>query len=242
MKTMRRLMIVLCGWCAGAIVFTAMPVMGAADAPARSIVVLGTGEIKAAPDLVTIRAGVVTQATAAKAALDENSQRMKQVLEALKTFGVPEGDIQTARLTINPQRERKRAGESKLPNILGYTVVHQVVVTLRQMERLGPLLDQLVSLGVNQFSDIQFAIDEPETLLDKARTAAVEDAQRKAELMSRAAGVVLGNVLTIRETGRQRPQPRFAARMATAEGVPVAAGTETLSVTVEVRFALESSP
>ena len=119
-------------------------------------------------------------------------------------------------------------------------MVNQVVVTLRQIERLGQLLDQLVSLGVNQFSDIQFVIDEPEALLDKARTAAVADARRKAELMSRAAGAVLGHVLTIRETGAQRPQPRFAARMATAESVPVAAGTETLSVTVEVRFALES--
>ena len=205
----------------------------------RTIVVTGSGQVMAKPDKATLHAGVVTQADTATAALADNGKKMQQVFAGLTTFGIPPEDMLTSIFTVSPQYSRGKMTTSESPQIVGYQVTNQVSLTVRDMNRVGELLDTVVRLGANQLHDVQFSLRDPEAFLDQARIAAVKDARRKAELFSTAAGVTLGRVLSIEEIADQRPQPVFMARASVAESVPVAPGQETLTVTVSGRFALD---
>jgi uncharacterized protein YggE len=223
----------------GATLSGTQPVYAAEREPARTLVVTGSGQVMAKPDSATLHAGVVSQADTAAAALSENVKKMQQVFAGLKTFGIPPEDMQTSNFTVSPQYNRGKTVTSEAPQIAGYQVTNQVSLTVRDMNRVGELLDTLVRLGANQLHDVQFSLRDSEAFLDQARIAAVKDARRKAELFSTAAGVTLGRVLSIEEIADQRPQPVFMARASVAESVPVAPGQETLTVMVSIRFALE---
>jgi uncharacterized protein YggE len=114
-------------------------------------------------------------------------------------------------------------------------VQNQLTVKVRDLTALGGILDKVVTLGSNQLSGIRFSIDEPETLMDEARQDAVKDALRKAKLYAGAAGVSLGEIMSISESGTSMPQPYYAKDMmmrAEAASVPMAPGEQTLSANV----------
>jgi len=207
--------------------------------PGRMIVVTGNGQVKAKPDMATLRAGVVTQASTAAAALAENVKQMRQVFTGLTDFGIPAEDQQTSNFTVTPQYNNRRSTTPEAPQLVGYEVRNQVTVTVRDVNRVGELLDALVRLGANQLYDVLFGLGDPEHLLDQARIAAVKDAKHKAELLSRAAGAMLGQVLGIEEVSSNKPQPVYMARASAAESVPIAPGQEILTVTVSVGFMLQ---
>ncbi|GIX48172.1 MAG: SIMPL domain-containing protein [Candidatus Tectimicrobiota bacterium] len=201
----------------------------------RTLTVTGTGRVSVRPDMAQVSAGVVSHGATAAAALADNSRLMRQILEGLAAFGIPEADVQTSQVAIVPQYERGPAPG----RLIGYQVSNQVSITVRELERLGELLDRLVRLGANRLQGVQFAVSNPQSLLDRARAAAVREARRKAELISQAAGVTLGQVLSIEEQGPALPRPLAAMRAEAAAGVPIAPGEEMLSVTVTVVFALQ---
>ena len=124
------------------------------------------------------------------------------------------------------------------PGIVGYQVQHTIQVTVRDVSRVGGVLDTLMKLGANHLNDVQFLIDDDKALLDNARVAAVREARRKAELFGTAAGVVVGEVMSMHEAGSVRPPPMPITYMRAAESVPVAPGERTLQVQVTVVFAL----
>ena len=91
------------------------------------------------------------------------------------------------------------------PRIVGYTVSNSVTVTVRDLAQLGPVLDAVVSSGVNQMNGLSFSIAEPEPLRNEARKMAVAEARTRAELYAQAAGVSLGRILSISEAGGVQP-------------------------------------
>jgi len=115
-------------------------------------------------------------------------------------------------------------------------VQNQLTVKVRDLDNLGAILDKVVSLGSNQLSGIRFAIDDPKPLMNEARQAAVKDALDKAKLYAGAAGVAVGEIISISENGYSVPQPYYAKDMmmmrAEAAPVPVAAGEQTVSANV----------
>jgi uncharacterized protein YggE len=215
-----------------------------------SITVSGVGQISAAPDMATISAGVVTEGPTAADALRANSQAMAAVQAAIKERGVAAKDLQTSNLSIQPkysqQPQSPRQGQENqefIPRIVGYTVSNTVTVRLRDLGKVGELLDVVVTTGANQIFGISFGIDKTDALLDEARKKAVADARRKAELLAGEAGMVLGAPRTITESGGTAPpQPmRFGRGMAMAMAapeVPVASGELDLSVAVQVIYDL----
>ncbi len=100
------------------------PTMASAEEIARTLTVTGTGEVSAAPDIVTLSAGVTTTAVKAKDALAENSKAMNQIFAAMKAFGIAEKDIQTSNFSVSPQYENLKAssGRSGPRPIIGYFV------------------------------------------------------------------------------------------------------------------------
>jgi uncharacterized protein YggE len=202
--------------------------------PRRSTVtVAGVGTVSATADQAEITTGVVTQAATAAQALAANSQAMERLLQALGSLGIASRDIQTINVSVSPQRRPPKEGQP--PEIVGYEVTNQVRVKVRDLSRLGRVLDQQVGQGANLVSGINFGVQEPAPLLDEARKRAMADARRKADLYAAGAGLKVGRVLSVREAGVAPPAPR--AMMSAA--VPVAPGEQEIQASVTVTFTLE---
>jgi hypothetical protein len=227
-----------------ALLFAAAPVAGQAaladdhEPPKRTITIQGKGTVKAAPDKVSVSAGVETQAPTAKEALATNTAAMTKVIEALKSEGIDPKDIQTATFTVSPRYETRDDGRPA--RIVGYSAVNSVSVTSHDIDKLGAILDQLVSVGANSIGGISFDIDNPDDKQNEARKLAMEDAIAKAKLYVAAAGAELGPVMTIIEQGGYIPRsggPMMEASI--AKPVPIEPGIQTVDVAVQVTWELK---
>jgi uncharacterized protein len=209
-----------------------------ADFPS-AISVTGEASISVPPDLASVDAGVATDAKTAREASEANNVAMGKVMAALKTANVDSKDIQTSRLSLQPQYAPNRSGTSP---IVGYRASNRVTVRIRDVSQVAGVIDTLVGAGANDIGNVNFEVSQASKLLDDAREKAVADARRKAEIYARAAGVTLGTPLSISEEGA--PQPAFrakiAAPMAAAAPTPIAQGEETLSVSVAVTWAIKA--
>jgi uncharacterized protein YggE len=204
----------------------------------RTLSMTGQGEVKSAPDTVTLSAGVTAQAPTAAAALAQNNARMMAVLAAVHRQGVVDDDIQTADFSVSPQYANdNNNGPARLT---GYQVANQVSIRLTDTSKLGAMLDALVTAGANQMNGIDFSIRDSAALLSQARGQAVADALAKAQTYAKAAGVTLGPIQTISESDVQSPRPVFmAAPMVRAAKVPVAMGEESITATVSIVWAIQ---
>jgi hypothetical protein len=215
------------------------PVAARADEPPPAITVSGEGEVRAVPDTGQIAAGVVTEATTASEALRANSAAMQRVMAALDELGIPKKSVQTWGFSVSPVYE-DHAVSRRAPRIAGYRVSNQVAVEVQGVERVGAALDRLVAAGANELGGVAFSVAEPVPLVDEARRRAMADARRRAEIYAAAAGVKLGRVLQVEETGGGSPvQIRYARTMAAeAAAPPIAAGELELSASVRVTYAI----
>ncbi|MBD9373069.1 SIMPL domain-containing protein [Rhizobium sp. ARZ01] len=210
------------------------------------ITVTGEGQSDVAPDMAIIELGVVKDGKTAREALDANNKAMAEVMKALKDAGIAERDLQTSGFTISPQYHfpQNENGENKPPVLVGFQVANMLSLRVRDLSKLGTIMDQTVTLGVNQSGGIRFTNDKPEAAISQARKKAVEDAIAKAKELTVAAGIGLGRVLEMSETSyRPQPVPMMRSAMAkdfAAEAVPVAAGETSYSVNVTVTFALQN--
>ena len=204
--------------------------------PQARIIVSGEGDVRAAPDFAVITVGATTQGATAKAATDANSRAMNAVQAALRDAGIAPADIQTAQFSVQPVYVNSSTFSEGPPKLSGFKVTNQVAVAIRQIDKIGDVLDRAMTAGANDVGGVQFQHADLSKTLDAARTAAIADARRKAELYARAAGLTLGGVSWVVEEQANAPQPRvFAARRASAP-VPIAAGEDTLQVRVTVGF------
>jgi len=202
----------------------------------------GVGTITAAPDIALVTGGVISQAKTAAKALAANSAAMTRIINDLKASDIAAKDIQTTGFSVNPTYFYDQKNRQNSPKIIGYRVHNQVKITVRQRDRLGALLDQMIKLGANQIHSISFDIDKTQTLLDEARKRAVKDALRKAEIYVAATDSTLGRILSISEGQAHRPAPVFADRavaMSPRSSVPVEAGGRTLSIQVNITWELD---
>jgi len=202
--------------------------------------IVATGHVQRTPDIATISAGVVTQASEAGKAMAANADRMAATIAALRKAGVADRDIQTAQVSLQPQY---RYGDNQPPVLTGYQVSNRVTLRLRDLKNAGRILDALVAAGANQIDGPSFGLDKPEAALDEARTQAIATARARAELYAKAAGLKVVRIARISETdGGQspiRPMPMMAmAVRGKAADTSVEAGEQELSVTVSVSFEL----
>jgi uncharacterized protein YggE len=173
---------------------------------------------------------------------------MSKVLKALKLQGIAAKDIQTSGFNISPRYyypPKNDSHEQKPPTIVGYQVSNNLTVRIRDLTKVGNILDLVVTLGVNTGGNIQFTNDDPKQALKEARKAAMADAMDKAETLIDAVGADLGRILDISENSRMpRPMPmakaqfRGGAMMADA-AVPVEGGENVYSVTVNVNWEID---
>ncbi|MBC7830677.1 MAG: SIMPL domain-containing protein [Hyphomicrobium sp.] len=218
--------------------FTAAPLAQADDKePRRSITVSASGTVSVEPDQARITSGVTADGASAREALTNNTAAMQKVIAGLKESGTDPKDIQTASFRVEPRYTRPIEGQA--PKIDGYSVTNEVQVLVRDLDKLGDILDRLVTAGANQTAGLNFEVSKAETLLDEARQQAVANALRRAKLYAAAAGAEVGEVLTIVEGGGEGPRPMVMERAMKAEAVPIERGTETLAANVTITWALK---
>lgn len=215
------------------------------SSPPPRILVTGQGSADIAPDMAVLTLAVTRQAETARAALDANSAAMKEVHEAMRNAGIENRDMQTSGFSIQPNYvypAPQGSGEREPPRIVGYTVRNSLTVRIRDIGLVGAILDQSVSLGVNEGGNITFTNADPTAAITQARTRAVQDAIARADTLAEAAGVKRGRLLEISEQSfNPRPAPMMEMAMGRAadSAVPVAVGENTYQVSVNVTYAIE---
>jgi uncharacterized protein len=218
----------------------ATPGLAQTERPAM-LSVTGEATVSVPPDLAEIDGGFTSEAKTAREASDASNTAMGKVLLALKAAGIEEKDIQTSRLSLQPQTQNA-PNRSGVPSIVGYRANNHVTIRLRDVTKVASVIDMLVGAGANDIGGINFMVSAASKLLDEAREQAFADARRKAEIYARAAGVTLGAPLSISEGGASVPMFRGKVAMAPMAAAPVMQGEETLSVTVNVSWAIKPAP
>ncbi len=204
------------------------------------VIVFGEGSASAAPDYARIRSGVTSNGKTAKDATDANSKLIAGITAALLSSGIEQKDIRTSRFFVQPVYIHQQNAE---PKFTGFNATNQLTVTIRQIAKLGDILDRLVTAGATDVGDVEFLQSDPATALDQARKAAIADARHKAELYAQAAGLSLGSVVWITEdigSGSTPFSPLAAKRVAApaAMAVPISPGEDTLRVVIAVGYGL----
>lgn len=209
----------------------------------ETISVTGTGKATLAPDRFSFTVGVRTEAPTVEDAVSQNNTKTSAVIAALKRAGATDQEIRTANFSIYPQQVY---AERQPPRITGYVVSNNITVTRREIATAGKLLQVAVSAGVNEASTLNFEVSDLARGRDQGLKAAYEDARAKANLLAVAAGRTLGRALIITEGSAPMPPPRpmvrsmaVKAEAAMVADVPVESGTNELSYTVSVVFALQ---
>jgi uncharacterized protein len=205
---------------------------GGASEASGGITVNGTGTVQTVPDQAQFSLGVETKGPTAREALAANSERMRRVLAALDAAGIAKGDVQTQDVSVS----------RSYPND-GYSADNSVLVTIRDLARAGSILDAASNAGADNVYGPTLSRsnqDELNELQAKALREAVDNARAKARALAEAAGVHLGSVTAIMESGAE-PMPYYdvalAKRTPTAEA-PIEPGKQEIQATVRVTFAI----
>lgn len=178
------------------------------------------GETKVQPDMATISLGVTTEGATAAQAMSANTQRMNQVLSALKAGGIAARDIQTSNLNLQPKYVY---AQNEAPKLTGYQATNDVTIAVRDLARLGPAVDASVNAGANQVNGISFGLADPRPAEDAARLEAVKALGAKADLYAKAAGYRLLRLVSLSEGGGYAPAPPMPAMQAFAKSAAMAA-------------------
>lgn len=224
--------------CLMAVLPFAQPLWAEERVPA-TITVTGDGQVQAPPDLATVSLGVTTEGATAAEAMDANSKALAAVLERIKAAGIEDRDVQTSNLSLNPNWQQPDV--SQPARIVGYVASNQLTLRVRELAKLGGILDAAIGDGANTLNGISFGLDDPEPEMNKARVDAVQEAKARAELLVTAAGAKLGRIVSMSESGYNPgpvPMYRMAEGMA-ADAVPVAAGEVGLTASVTITFEIE---
>jgi len=231
----------IAGLVAGLAAALAVPTFAQPTAPPgggnseRTVTVTGSATIRSAPDEAVVTLGVRTQATTAEGAMQQNANRMAAIMRVLLDQGLRQGDIATAWINLYPNYD------SSGLTIVGYTAENQVTATVRDMARIGRIIDGTVEAGANVLGGIAFQLSDENEGRDDALAEAVADARRKAEILAEASGASLGPVVTINEAGALTPPPIYYDRVAVAEAgatTPISPPTLESQVMVTVVWSL----
>jgi uncharacterized protein YggE len=205
-----------------------------------NVTVSGTGKVTYVPDLVHVAVGVSSDGKTANEAWQKNEEVVKELFEVLKTFGIDPKDMKTTGLNVSPRYVNHKDQE---PELVGYTAKYDLNVTVRKLAEAGRVVDALVEYGANRNMSLAFGHSDLDKLMDEARTKAAADARKKAELYVTASGASLGQVISISEGQVFAPQSFPYERLSKADaGLPIAAGTQDLTVNITVVYAINHAP
>jgi uncharacterized protein YggE len=208
----------------------------------RQISVTGHGEVYIVPDVAYVNIGVQNTAASVTEVLNQNTDQAVGIRTALAGLGVEDIDIQTSSFSIYPMPQYDNEG-----NLTGtlYQASNTVYVTVRDLSKLGEILDAVVRSGANTINGISFDVTDSTAAVGEARQKAVEDAQTQAQELVDATGTSLGEVQSIYIYGYSVPSPVYDGKgggggaMMEYSQVPVGTGQLMVSVDVSITWELK---
>ena len=216
----------------------------AGNANVRTLSVSGSGQAFLAPDIAYVYVGVHTESATAAEAVTENTSQTETLMQAIQDFGIDPKDIRTTNFSIYPM-DRFDPSTGMPSGEKVYAVDNTVYVTVRDLDKLGDLLDTAVQAGANTVNSVQFDVEEKDDALKTARAEAVKDAESQAQSLAQAAGLSLGEIQSI-GFSEVSPYPVFdgkggggMAAEAAAAAVPIQPGQLTYTVYVNVTYTLK---
>ncbi|MCX8225517.1 MAG: SIMPL domain-containing protein [Sulfitobacter sp.] len=204
----------------------------------NGITVSGEGVVSLAPDMATIRLGVTERAATASDAMRQTSEKVRGILEQLDGIQVAGLDRQTSGLYLRPVYDNRPRDDNGPVQVVGYEAGNSVSITVRDLSKLGALLDAVVAEGANDFNGLEFGLQDNAEALIAARKGAVADAMARARQLADAAGVNLGDVLQMSESSQgYRPMEMKASQMRGMD-VPIETGEVDIRAQVTMQFAI----
>jgi len=213
------------------------------DTNIRTLNAIGEGKVYLVPDLAYVNIGVHSEAATVAEALKDNNAQAQAIQKALTDMGVDAKDIQTAAFNVYPmQQQNPKPGSTDTTPVTVYVVDNTVSVTVRDLQKLGGLLDKVVSTGANNINGVQFDVANKVAAMAEARKQAIQDAQNQATEIASAAGVVLGSIQNMSVNANNQPGPLYAGKggFATADSsVPVSAGQLLITANANITYIIQ---
>lgn len=171
----------------------------------QEISVSGEGKAYAKPDIATVNLGMNTQGLKSQDAVDKNNIVINAVVKSIKDLGVDDKDIQTILYNLAPVYDYTKKGRV----FKGYSLDQRIQVKIRNFDKISDILDKATSSGANTVGDLQFTIDNPETVKAEARAKAIAKAKQKALTLVSQAGLKIEKLVNISEEGAPGPMPLY---------------------------------
>lgn len=208
--------------------------------PIPEIVTSAQGEARYTPDRANIYIGVQTRAQTAEKAGAENAKKQQAVIDAIRSLGIAKEQISTVNYNVYPEQQYHPDQGDKEPKIVGYNVTNTVRVEVRDIAKVGAVIDTALSKGANNINSLDFYSSNEDGARRQALAEAVERARGDADALAKGAGGRLGEVLELSSapvSGQPRPVPMMMmAKADSRTATPINPGEQTLTVTVMARW------
>jgi hypothetical protein len=213
------------------------------DTNIRTLNAAGEGKVYLVPDIAYVNIGVHSEAATVAEALKDHNTQAQAIQKALTDMGVDAKDIQTAAFNVYPmQQQNPKPGSTDTTSVTVYVVDNTVSVTVRDLQKLGGLLDTVVSTGANNINGVQFDVANKDAAMSEARKQAIQDAQNQATEIASAAGVVLGSIQNMSVNVNNQPGPLYTGKggfAAADSSVPVSAGQLLITANANITYIIQ---
>lgn len=209
------------------------------NVPPHEITVEATGMSYVTPDLATLDLGVHTQAKTSEDAVNQNTQKINDVMKTLTDLGVKQVDTKTINFSLNPHYSYTQEKGSFQE---GFDLDQSVEVKIRDFQKIGDIIAKTTSAGANMIGGINFSIENRETAKSEARKQAIANAKIKAQQLSDLAGIKLGDIVNFNESenGGSGPIPlRMGVSSMALDKVAapvVEAGQQQINLTISITY------
>lgn len=216
------------------------PLVVSTNPQSRMLTAQGQGQVYLVPDVAYINIGVRVDADEVSAALSENNIQANEISKALQGMGVEAKDIQTSSFNVYPMQDYGMDGQISRKY---FVVENTVYITVRDLTKLGKMLDVVVRTGANTINGISFDVVDKTAALAQARDMAIAKARAEAEAIAASAGVKLGELQSVNVYTSGVTIPTFDAKGIGGGGagstVPVSAGQLMITVDANVSYTIK---
>src|SRR3989344_5652287 len=212
------------------------------DKSENTITVSATSDVFAKPDLALSTFSVLSEAKTVGEAMQDNAAKMNAVIAFVKSQGVDDKDIKTTNFSVSPRYEwREKTGERVS---VGYEVSQSLQVKIRDLAKIGDIIQGATEAGANEVANLQFTIDNEDALKEEARNKAIEEAKTKAKNLAEKLGISLVKIISFSESG-DYPMPYYVPTSKEALGIgggatpDIQPGENKISVTVSLIYQIK---
>ncbi len=208
----------------------------------RTLAVKGHATLSKPADELSINIGILNQGKTALQALNENSAKVKALIDALNKAGLNEKEYQTGRFSIRPlyNQRPKEADQNWTPKVIGFEIENTLRVNTAKVDQAGSIIDQATQVGANTINNINFQLKNPRLYREEAIQAATQNALNDAVSLSQAAGVKLLQIQAVSiDDAQAAPRQAYMMKSMLAEGSQIISGDVTVSATVTLIYAIQ---